>query len=101
MASKHLNALLDINSSKGGCVKVTLTSGTGQGNGGTSLSCRACIVKPATANTADVTVNIGTAADGDSMPLDDSWNPVPVNDVNLLYFYSTDTDAIVNILYRR
>lgn len=88
------------NSSEGGCVKVGLTTGTGQGNGGVSLSCKSCMVKPAPANTADVTVNIGAAADGDDIPLDDAWNPIPIDDVSSLYFYSTDQDAIVYILYR-
>ena len=48
--------------SGGGSVKVTLSSGSGQGNGGTSQSCAGCFVQAAADNTAVVKMNIGAAA---------------------------------------
>jgi len=98
--------------SGGGSVRVTCSTKVGQGNGGTSLSCRGCWVSPAIGNTEVVRMNIdaaasatlgidlqrqyvsGTTAGGASTPL---W--VPVDDVSKLYFYSEDADAIVDILY--
>lgn len=92
----------------GGSVKVTLSSGLGQGNDGTSQPCAGCFVQAATANTAVVKMNIGAAASANAgvelarteaaastaQPL---W--VPVDDVSLLYFYSSDADGIVDITY--
>jgi len=110
-SNKYNNASQRIRNS-GGSVKVALTSGTGQGNGGTSLPCAGCWVQAATANTAAVKMNIGlaasanlgvelgrpfisgTTAGGACQPL---W--VPIDDVAELYFYSSDSDAIVDLLY--
>lgn len=95
--------------SGGGSVKVALSAGVGQGNGGTALSCAGCWVQSASANTEVVKMNIGAAASATlgvelahadtntlkiAQPL---W--VPVSDVSLLYFYSSDADAIVDITY--
>jgi hypothetical protein len=101
--------------SGGGSVKVTLSSGTGQGNDGTSQPCAGCFVQAATANTAAVKMNIGAAATANlGVELGRQWvydgtdeasaaacQPlfVPVDDVSDLYFYSTDADAIVDILW--
>ena len=88
---------LDRTSTTGGTQKITLSSGTGQGG---SQACRACLVKPAAANTADVHVQIGSTADADDLPLDAFVTPIPVDNLTDLYFYSTDADAIVYILWR-
>jgi len=97
--------------SSGGAVRVTLDSGLGQGNGGTSLPCLGCYVQATLANTDEVYMNIDTAASADvgielgrphifadgaagCQPL---W--VPIDDVASLYFYSADDDAVVDILY--
>ncbi len=98
--SKFKNTRLDIVPETGGTVKITLSEGLGQGNDGTSLPCKSCLVKPASANTSDVFVNIGAEADGNDFPLDAGATPIPTDDINNLYFYSTDADAIVYILYR-
>ena len=96
----------------GGAVRVSLSSGTGQGNGGTALPCRGCWVQGVDANTDVVRVNIGaaasdtagidlgrpfisgTTASGSCQPL---W--IPIDDVAKLYFFSGDADAKVDILY--
>lgn len=97
--------------SSGGSVKVTLSSGAGQGNGGTSLPCKGCLVQSARANTEVVKVNIGAAASanlgvelgqqGTDSNQQGSCQPlyVPIDNVNKLYFYSADADAIIDILY--
>lgn len=96
----------------GGSVRVTCSSDVGQGNGGTGLACKGCWVSPAVANTEVVKMNIGaaasatlgvdlgrafisgTTASGAVQPL---W--VPISDVSQLYFYSSDTDAVIDITY--
>jgi len=101
--------------SGGGAVKVALVSNVGQGNGGTSLACGGCFVQAAVANTAVVKMNIGAAAsavlgielgrpmvyDGTEEASAATCQPlwVPIDDVAELYFYSTDADAIVDVLY--
>ena len=102
--------------STGGAVRVTLgTTTDNRGNGGTSLPCLGCYVQAALANTDEVYMNIDIAASADvgielgrqhintgqneyaaagCQPL---W--IPIDDVASLYFYSADTDAVVDILY--
>lgn len=100
--------------SGGGSVRVTLSSGVGQGNDGTSLPSAGCFVQADSANTEVVKVNIGaaasaslgvdlarqyisgTTASGAAQPLF-----IPTDDVANLYFYSADADANVDILYLR
>ena len=95
----------------GGAVRVTLVSGEGRGNGGTSLPCKGCWVQAADASTDVVRMNIGAAAT-DSLGIDlgrpesdannsGSCQPmwVPIDDVAKLYFISGDTTADVDILY--
>jgi len=99
----------------GGSVRVTLVAGVGQANAGVSLPCGGCWVQPAIANTEVVKMNIEAAASailgvdlarthinvvassygvGAAQPM---W--VPIDDVNKLYFFSEDANAIVDILY--
>lgn len=91
------NEDLDQVSTSGGTQKITLSSGSGQGS---NQVCRSCLVKPDKNNTEDVYVNIGSAADANDMPLDSIAIPIPVDNLNKLYFYSADVDAIVYILWR-
>jgi hypothetical protein len=101
--------------SGGGAVRVTLASNVGQGNGGTSIPCAGCFVQALAGNTALVRMNIGTDAsatvgidlgrpyvyDGTEEASQGCCQPlwVPVDDVALLYFYSTQANAVVDILY--
>lgn len=101
--------------SGGGSVKVTLSSGVGQGNDGTSQPCAGCWVQAAATNTAVVKFNLSAAASADlgtelGRPhINDgtdeygagSCQPLwmPIDDVSALYFYSSDADAIVDITY--
>lgn len=112
MATKYANARTNLISDAGGAVRVTLSTGTGQGNGGTSLPCRGCFVQAVDANTDVVRMNIDTAA-SDTLGIDlgrpfisgttasGACQPlfVPVDDVASLYFYSGDANAVVDILY--
>jgi hypothetical protein len=111
---KYNNTNLKINRT-GGSVKVLLSSGLGQGNGGTSIPCAGCYVQAAIANTEVVKMNVGAAASANlgvelgrqhindgtdeygAAAVQPMW--VPVSDVNQLYFYSADADAIVDITY--
>lgn len=88
---------LDRTSGSGGTQKVTLSGGTAQA---TAQACRATLVKPSPNNTAVVRINIGGAADANDGPMDDFWTPMPVDNLSDLYFYSTDADAVVFILWR-
>lgn len=88
---------LDRTSGSGGTQKVTLSGGAAQAS---AQACRACLVKPDPDNTAVVRINIGSAADANDGPMDSFWTPMPVDNLSDLYFYSTDTDAIVYILWR-
>jgi hypothetical protein len=95
----------------GGSVKVTLSSGVGQGNDGTSLACKGCFVQSARANTEVVKMNIVAAASANlgvelGQQNTDSNQAsacqplfVPIDDLSKLYFYSADADAIVDITY--
>lgn len=101
--------------SSGGAVRVTLSTGTGQGNGGTSLPCLGCYVQAALANTDEVYMNIDVAASSSvgielGRPhINDGTNEygaagcqplwVPIDNVSSLYFYSADANAVIDILY--
>jgi len=89
----------------GGSVRVTLSGGAGQGNGGTSLACKGCFVIGDSANSAEVRMRIGEACTNiTGVPLPEFGTDhyvrfVPIDDVSKLYFYSSDVDAIVDIEY--
>ena len=104
--------------SHGGSLKVTLATGLSHADGanaGVALPCGGCYIQPAIANTEVVKMNIDAAASinlgvelqrqhilednngngsGAAAPL---W--VRLDDVNKLYFFSEDADAIVDITY--
>lgn len=115
------NADLTINSRSGGCVQVIISNNVGQGNAGTSLSCRECFVAAGAytvAQTSMVRMNIGSAASAAigivvpqgaktafSIALTTGINAptpmrVPVDDVSDLYFYGLNDGDRVDILYR-
>ena len=104
--------------SHGGSLKVALSSDLSHAdgaNGGTALPCGGCYVQAAIANTEVVKMNIDAAASANlgvelaRQHINDDDNGygagacqplwVPIDDVNKLYFYSSDTDAIVDITY--
>lgn len=115
--SKYANTSTGRVSTSGGSVRVTLSSGVGQGNRGISIPCRGCFVTAVSTNTAGVKMNIGAAAtntlgidlarnyvyDGTNEASATSTNPlyVPIDDVSKLYFYSVDDNAIVDICWIR
>lgn len=104
MASKYYNCDFNRCTDSGGAVRVTIDSNVGRGNGGTSLPCKGCFVSPASANTGTIRVNIAADASdtvGIQIPDADQGGPVfiPVDDVNLLYFYGGTDGDVVDILY--
>jgi len=88
------------NSSGGGSQRVTLVAGEGQG---VAQACRFCRVQAYSTNTAVVRVRIGSAVEdattGVELPSNPVLTPYSVNNLNLLYFYSTHATAIVDIEY--
>jgi len=91
-------------SSRGGSVRVTISSNVGQGNGGTSLPCKGCFVSPASGNTGVIRMNIGAAASatvGIELADADTGGPlyIPIDDVSKLYFYGATNGDDVDILY--
>lgn len=113
--TQYANRPSDRIRSHGGSVRVTLSGGVGRANGGVSLPCAGCWVSPAIGNSEVVKMNIDAAASailgidlqrqhintttnesgaGASIPL---W--VPIDDVDKLYFFSTDDNAIIDITY--
>jgi len=112
MSSKYAGMQANRICPAGGAVRVTLSGGLGQGNGGTSLPCKGCWVQATDASTDVVRMNIGVAADDDlgidlgrpyisgtttSGACQPMW--VPIDDVAKLFFFSGDTTADVDILY--
>jgi hypothetical protein len=97
MAADNPTKKLNLSSSSGGNVTLTLSGGLAQGP---DTGCRVCLVKPNAANTEDVTINWSSAADATCGVLDANWCPMPVTNLSVLRFYSADANAIVNILYR-
>jgi len=90
---------LSIKSTGGGSQRVTLSGGAAQGS---AQACRFCRIQPAAGNTEVVRVKIGGAAGaatGVEVPGNPVLTPYSVSNLNLLYFYSADVDAIVDIEY--
>ncbi len=90
---------LSTKSPTGGSQRVTLTSGTAQG---TTQACRFCRIQAVAGNTEVVRIRIGAtcgATDGVELPSSPVLTPYSVSNLNLLYFYSADVDAIVDIEY--
>lgn len=93
-----INARLNIVSAFGGSQQVTLSSGEGQG---TSQECRYCRIQAAAANTEVVRIRVDTAVTdgttGVELPGNPVLTPYSISNLNQLYFYSADADAIIDI----
>ena len=91
---------LSTKSTGGGSQRVTLAVGVGQGS---AQACKFCRIQCYSTNTAAVRVRIGSAVEDATTGVELPGNPVlmpySVNNLNLLYFYSTDANAIVDIEY--
>lgn len=105
MGTKYANTNANTISSSGGHVRVTIASTIGQGNGGTSLVCKGCLVSCPANNTGPVRMAIGEAASatvGIELPEAAYQIPfIPVDDVSSLYFYSATNGDIIDIAYFR
>lgn len=95
-----LKYALSTKSTGGGSERVTLSGGVAQG---TAQECRFCRIQVHSTNTEVVRVRIGTAVTdgltGVEVPGNPVLTPYSVENLNLLYFYSTDANAIVDIEY--
>ena len=94
------NDSLSQKSTGGGSQRVTLSGGVGQG---VAQACKFCRVQAAAANTEVVRVRMVTAVvdgtTGVELPGNPVLTPYSVDNLNLLYFYSADVDAIIDIEY--
>lgn len=94
------NDSLSTKSDGGGSQRVTLIGGVAQA---TAQVCRFCRIQAAAANTEVVRVRMVTAVTdattGVELPGNPVLTPYPVDNLNLLFFYSADVDAIVDIEY--
>lgn len=98
--SKFINAYLNRVNKGGGSQRVTLSSGVAQAS---TQACKFCRVQAAAANTEVVRIRVDTAVTdgttGVELPGNPVLTPYTISDLNQLYFYSADTDAIVDIEY--
>jgi hypothetical protein len=96
----RMNQKVNLNSLSGGSQRVTLSGGLAQA---TAQACRFCRVQANSGNTAAVRVRIGTAitdaTTGVELPGSPVLTPYTIANLDELYFYSTDVDAIVDIEY--
>jgi len=91
--------LLSTKSNGGGSQRVTLVGGVKQAF---AQACRFCRLQAASGNTEVVRVRIGAACgatNGIELPSNPVITPYSIDNLNLLYFYSADQDAIVDIEY--
>lgn len=100
MASKYDGMKLDIVCNGGGSQRVTLDTNVGQG---TDQACRFCRIQTYSTNTEVVRVRIDTAVTdattGVEIPSNPLLTPYTISNLNQLYFYSVDANAIVDIEY--
>lgn len=96
--SKFYNASLNKVNKGGGSQRLTLTAGVGQG---TSQACKFCRVQAHSTNTEVVRIRIDTAVTdgltGIELPGNPVLTPYTISDLNQLYFYSADANAIIDI----
>ena len=87
---------LNRSSLTGGTYKITLSGGLGQGP---DKDVKSCLIKPDSGNTGVVRVNIEASATWGG-ECSDEWLPIPVDNLNKIFFSSTQSDAIVYMLWR-
>jgi hypothetical protein len=80
-----------------GTAIVTLVNGASRGP---SIPCRSCLVKPKKDNTSDVLIGSKAISDRSEYPLSSTDTPVPVTNLNQLYFWSDQLNAQVYIIWR-
>lgn len=84
----------------GGSQRVTLSGGVAQAS---AQACRFCRVQVHSGNTEVMRVRIGSSVTDGTTGVELQSNPVltpySVSNLNLLYFYSADANAIVDIEY--
>ena len=104
------NANTNVNSPSGGSLQVVIpaTPFSVQANSGTSQPCRSCILVAGSGNTSAIRVQIGvacTSTTGIPVPKASTTSgttylPLPVDDLNLLWFIGGTQNDVVDILYR-
>lgn len=98
--SKFYNARLNRTNKGGGSYRVQLATNTGQGS---DQPCKFCRVQAYSANTSVVRIRIDTAVTdattGVELPGNPVLTPYTISNLNQLYFYSAQADAIVDIEY--
>lgn len=94
------NRSLNIVSAFGGSQRVTLSGGVAQAS---AQGCRFCRIQVAAANTEVVRIRVDTAVTdgttGVELPGNPILTPYSISNLEQLYFYSADTNAIVDIEY--
>ncbi len=98
--SKFYNTDLSRVNKGGGSQRVTLSSGVAQGS---SQACKFCRIQVYSTNTEVVRIRIDTAVTdattGVEIPTNPTLVPYTLSNLNQLYFYSADANAIVDIEY--
>ena len=96
---RSLETSLSSNSLSGGSQRVALSGGIAQA---VARTCKFCRIQCASTNTEVVRVRIGSvcgANDGVELSGNPVLTPYSLENLNVLYFYSADIDAIVDIEY--
>jgi len=87
-------------STGGGSQRVTLSGGLAQA---VAQACKFCRIQAYSTNTEAVRVRVGSAVTDATTGVEVPGNPVltpySVSNLNLLYFYSADANAIVDVEY--
>lgn len=99
MGRNYFKHILGHHSDEGGSQRVTLAAGVAQA---VAQECKFCRIQVVAANTEVVRVRIGTAAganDGIELPGSPVLTPFSVSNLDMLYFFSVDANAKVDIEY--
>jgi hypothetical protein len=88
---------LTVNSGLFGTALVTLSAGIGQGP---NIPCRTMQMIPDAGNTATVYLDANNAVSANSYPLPNIDLPLGIRNLNQLWFYSTQANAKIHLLWR-